>query len=213
MLKIEKHTFAGTSLVEAEAFFNAQHNSHFINCVNWPDFSYKPDVSFKIAHTGREIYLQYLVSEKYIRAKYTHDNDSVWTDSCVEFFISPVEDGSYYNFEFNCIGTALLGYGSGKADRERAGIDITSQIQRISSLGSQPVLPGEGDFSWKLTIIIPLSAFYKHRIESLSGLKSKANFYKCGDELKVPHYLSWNPIRVSKPNFHLPEYFGELLFE
>ena len=24
----------------------------------------------------------------------------------------------------------------------------------------------------------------------------RANFYKCGDELQKPHFLSWNPIKI-----------------
>ena len=40
----------------------------------------------------------------------------------------------------------------------------------------------------------------------------KANFYKCGDKLSVPHYLSWNPVTTEKPDFHRPEYFGLLEF-
>ena len=26
----------------------------------------------------------------------------------------------------------------------------------------------------------------------------------------LPHYLSWNPIETPKPDFHRPEFFGEL---
>ena len=40
-----------------------------------------------------------------------------------------------------------------------------------------------------------------------------ANFYKCGDKLQTPHFLSWNPIDLEKPNFHCPEFFGMLRFK
>jgi hypothetical protein len=40
-----------------------------------------------------------------------------------------------------------------------------------------------------------------------------ANFYKCGDELPTPHFLSWNPIEWKEPSFHRPEQFGKLIFE
>ena len=36
---------------------------------------------------------------------------------------------------------------------------------------------------------------------------------KCGDDTAVPHFLSWNPIGAPRPNFHTPEYFGEIHFE
>jgi hypothetical protein len=40
-----------------------------------------------------------------------------------------------------------------------------------------------------------------------------ANFYKCGDETPEPHFLSWNPIDLPKPNFHVPQFFGQLELE
>ena len=39
----------------------------------------------------------------------------------------------------------------------------------------------------------------------------RANFYKCGDKTAHPHFLSWNPVVSSKPDFHRPECFGELI--
>lgn len=34
-----------------------------------------------------------------------------------------------------------------------------------------------------------------------------ANFYKCGDDLPAPYYLSWNKIIAPKPDFHYPDFF------
>jgi hypothetical protein len=47
----------------------------------------------------------------------------------------------------------------------------------------------------------------------LKGKTCRANFYKCGDDLPEPHFLSWNNIIADKPDFHLPQYFGTLTFE
>ena len=41
----------------------------------------------------------------------------------------------------------------------------------------------------------------------------RANFYKCGDKTAHPHYLSWSPIDTPKPDFHRPDFFGELLLD
>ena len=49
-------------------------------------------------------------------------------------------------------------------------------------------------------------------IESLKGVCATANFYKCGDDLPEPHFVSWNKIEAPTPNFHLPKYFGEIEF-
>jgi hypothetical protein len=215
MLKVKKLDLSSVnpSLEEISTALIKHCDMNPIGYANWSSFPYKPEVNFLIGHSSSEIYLQYIVKEKYIRAKYTCDNDSVWTDSCVEFFFSPVDDGSYYNLEFNCIGTALLGFGYGKPDRERADIDILKKIKRSSTLGNKSIEHSENDFTWSITISIPINVFYKHSLTSFSGLMCKANFYKCGDELKESHYLSWNPIESPVPNFHKPEFFGDLKFE
>ena len=70
-----------------------------------------------------------------------------------------------------------------------------------------------GDCSWEVALVIPYSAFFMHNITSLDGKAIRANFYKCGDKLQTPHFLSWNPIDLEKPNFHCPEFFGMLRFK
>ena len=65
-----------------------------------------------------------------------------------------------------------------------------------------------GECSWEAALAIPYSAFFLHDINSLDGRSIRANFYKCGDLLQKPHFLSWNPIPVEKPDFHRPDHFG-----
>ncbi len=183
-----------------------------IDCLNWKEYSYKPEVLFRISTDYKTIFLRYDVKEKYIRAQASKDNGPVWLDSCVEFFISPEGNDEYYNFEFNCIGTKLLGYRQLGNPTEHAAPDIMKHIQAWSSLGNEPFEEKTGDFSWHLMVEIPIKSLWKHPITDLKGKVMKANFYKCGDELSEPHYLSWNPIDTKKPSFHQPRYFGELAF-
>src|SRR3712207_2571305 len=64
---------------------------------NWADaYPYSPKVSFRIAHTGDAILLEYDVEEDSVRAVAAKDNDSVWEDSCCEFFSQPAGDTMYY---------------------------------------------------------------------------------------------------------------------
>lgn len=185
-----------------------------INNVNWSEtYPYKPKVEFRMAHTEDAILLHYKVREASVRAKYGEDNGSVWTDACVEFFLIPGGDDVYYNVECNCIGTILVGAGAGRANREHASQEVMDKVQRWSSLGREPFDEQIEETSWDVALIIPYTVFFKHHITSLDGKTIKANFYKCGDELQTPHFLSWNPITLEKPNFHCPEFFGTLEFE
>jgi hypothetical protein len=185
-----------------------------VACINWPGkYPSAPKVAFKMAHDGAHIFLQFFVEEGEILAKTAEDNGPVWTDSCVEFFISFAESPYYYNAEFSCIGTALLGYRKDKQHSQHAGTQVMRSIKRYSSLGAEPFDKKQGNFKWNMLVVIPVSAYWQSGLTSFSGVKARANFYKCGDDLTTPHFLSWNPVLTENPNFHAPQYFGELNFE
>jgi len=170
--------------------------------------------TFTMGHDGSDIYLSYRVLEPQVRAVNTAFNSPVWEDSCVEFFFSPSADQAYYyNFEFNAIGTVLGGYGKDRHKREHLPASVLSQVETLPSLGKKPIAGIWGVTRWDLQVKIPMEVLVFNKIEDLSGLKAKGNLYKCGDKLEHPHYLSWEPVRNPHPNFHLPEYFGELSFQ
>lgn len=181
--------------------------------VNWESFVYKPEVSFAIGYSKNEIFLKYYVTEEYFKAEMTETNQEVYEDSCVEFFVSPSDDGIYYNFEFNGLGTCLMGSGTCRENSIRANPEIISRIRRKTSFGSTPIPENKGRFSWTITIAIPTEMFFHHSPGSLKGKSFMANFYKCGDRLSIPHYLTWNRIGTRNPDFHQPRFFGMLSFK
>ncbi len=181
--------------------------------VNWEEFSYKPGVSVQIASNEEEIFLQFSVNEQSVKATETKNNGRVWTDSCVEFFLSPEGNDEYYNLEINCIGTILLGFRGNEKVAEHASDEIIDKIRRISSLGDSPFPEIKGETDWQITVAIPWETFFKHDLKPASGKKMRANFYKCGDNLSVPHFVSWTKIKTEKPSFHEPVFFGGLEFE
>lgn len=184
-----------------------------VDNVNWSEYPYKPSMKFRIAHTGDKILVNYEVEEASVRAVAPHDNGSVWEDACCEFFLQPDEaSGKYYNFECNCAGTLLDGYGV-PGDREHACDEIMKSVDRWASLGREPFEERMGDCKWSLTLVIPTTALFRDEIHSLDGRDMRANFYKCGDKLTTPHFLSWNKIDLPSPCFHCPPFFGQIHFE
>lgn len=178
--------------------------------INWKDYPYKPDVKFRIAHDGNNIYMNWKVDEQEIKAVCEVDGGNVWEDSCVEFFVA-FDSSNYYNIETNCIGKVLVQSGKGRDSREMLPLDVIGKIQRWASLGDKAIATGAG--SWELSLIIPKELFIKGEVKSLDNIPAKANFYKCGDELKVPHFITWNPIETETPNYHVPQFFGGVHFE
>lgn len=146
-----------------------------------------------------------------MRAVFCKSNDPVYKDTCVELFISFGNEKEYYNFEFNCFGTCLLGYGKNRADRKLLPETIIKKINSQSVITTFNSL-GTDDINWNLTLMIPFEVFSYHSFTSLKNLDCKANFYKCGDDLPEPHYVAWNNIKSENPDFHLSEYFGDLKF-
>jgi hypothetical protein len=183
-----------------------------IDIINWAEFDYRPDVHFRMQYGETAFFLQYKVKEQAVRAIAAIDNGQVWRDSCVEFFVTPADDDIYYNFEFNCIGTALLSAGESRRNRESAQTSVLTNIRRYPSLGRHPFAERIEETAWDLTLVIPYTCIFKHPNYSPAGKTVRANFYKCGDDLTTPHFLSWNPIDTERPDFHRPEFFGTVKF-
>ena len=185
-----------------------------IGCLNWEkDYPYRPDVHFQMAHNGRELFVRFSVREKAAMALATADNGDVYKDSCVEFFIAVDDSGYYYNFEFSCIGTLLLGYRPGRNGAVHSRPENIATIKRYASLGNAPFAEKTLDAPWELIAAIPANALFAHHLETWQSMNARMNLYKCGDNLSTPHYLSWAPIHTPQPDFHRPEYFMPVQFQ
>ncbi|PRY00216.1 cellulose/xylan binding protein with CBM9 domain [Pontibacter ummariensis] len=176
----------------------------------WSAEEGKPEVYFTLAHNDGCLFLKYRVREKTLLARYRNINDPVYKDSCVEFFIAYGEDSAYYNIEANCLGTCLVGYGKGKNNRKLLPTETVSVIRHHADL--KVANKGQSFMVWELTLIIPASVFSEHKLKTFEGQNGRVNFYKCGDDLPEPHYLAWHPIEAPEPDFHRPEYFGQIAF-
>lgn len=183
-----------------------------VGCNNWPEqFPGTPEVGFRIAHNGTHLFIKFTVTEKYTLARIKEDNGEVWTDSCVEFFLA-TDDSGYYNFEFTCIGKALLGFRKERPAAVHAPSEIMHTIKRFPTLGTGNFDEKQLAAPWELTVAIPATALFRHQFDNWKGIVAKANVYKCGDKLSEPHYLSWKPIDTPKPDFHIPRCFAEIRF-
>jgi len=182
-----------------------------IECVNWADlFPYKPVTFFKIARSADTLFIKYSVKGNVLRAVYSNDQEPVWQDSCVEFFCKRTDEAGYTNFEFNCIGTCLSARHTSREVKVSRPPEEMNRILRYPSLGKRTFKEMEGMFSWELTVGIPFTLLDidpDHLPEKMLG-----NFYKCADGTALKHYVSWSPIHTPTPDFHRPEFFGELIF-
>jgi hypothetical protein len=180
----------------------------------WLTGHVKRRTQFRAVWCDDALYLRYDCEDRYISAEATQTNGWVWMDSCVEFFVAPNPSKplNYYNFEMNCVGTYLMGthcdWGEGYLDRS---VDL--------GLGVATTVPGPtkaesaGDDGWRLVARIPWEHFEPDaaHLPPKPGDLWRANFYRIGGRSEKL-CATWSPIEHPRPQFHLPQFFGEIVF-
>jgi len=203
---------SGKNLSDLSSIIAENSVSDMVEKVNWPkQFPYKPLTEFNLLRSDESLFLRFNVRGNVLKAVYADDQSPVHKDSCVEFFCQLPDSEYYTNFEFNCIGTCSASRRKGRNDDVQAFSKAEMlTIKRLPSIGRRAFNEMQGNFEWDLTIEIPFI---------LIGIDQKnlpekihANFYKCADDTDSPHFVSWSPITTEQPDFHRPEFFGELEF-
>ncbi len=181
--------------------------------------AHKPLVQAKLAYTDRDLRVVFRVEDQFVRAQAATWHDAVCRDSCVELFFTPGEDvlAGYFNFEFNCCGVMLARFqpapGEGLCDLS---VEHCEAVTILRSLEQDRIDPEIATpLTWTLAAAIPfdvLDAYCSSVTRPAPGVRWRANIYKCADKTSNPHWLTWSPIDWDGPNFHLPQFFGELTF-
>ena len=180
-----------------------------VDQVNWPEsYPYAPFCNGRIARTQDALVVDFRVSGLDLRAQNLSDNGSQWEDSCCEFFVEDPDGSCYYNFEVNPLGKVLAAAGPDRNNRVRRPAEEMEEILRTARFEGPQDYSG-GIWDWRVTLLIPfhLIGVDADRLPA----KLRANLYKCGDCTAHPHFLSWSPIGTPQPDFHRPDFFGELL--
>jgi hypothetical protein len=183
---------------------------------NIPPF--KPQVEAKMMYDDENVYVIFRVKDKHVRSLVQEYNGNVSGDACVEFFFSPDSalPERYFNLEVNAGGTPLLfyvtkpwtGFNKLEADDIKQ-VEIAHSLPaRIDPEISEPV-------TWTIEYRVPLSMLKKFSNVTAPkpGTIWRANFYKTASRSSNPHWITWSYVNNPKPNFHLPQYFGTLIFK
>ena len=194
---------AGLSLAKIDAILATIPVAGKIDQLNWVEqYPTAPHTTFTLAHTDEILYVRYEVKGEVPLATKTNDLELVNEDACVEIFIGDADNTHYWNFEFNPTGVCNASH------RKERKVDVVrlnaEQLASIQRYGQQLCAA-----HWTLLIGIPLSLI---DLDLTKESSRRANLYKCGDKTTMKHYASWNAISAPAPAFHLPEFFGEILF-
>ncbi len=177
-----------------------------------------PRTEVKVAYDDDHLYVIFRVEDRYIRAMAQGYQSPVCQDSCVEFFFTPSTDLSqgYFNLEAHCGGTLLFQHQTRRGkDTIRIADEDMDRIQVAHSMPGRIPSEIQEPRTWTLEYRLPLSILEKVApvVRPGPAVVWRANFYKCADLSSHPHWLTWSWVDVPQPDFHRPEYFGELLFD
>ncbi len=128
--------------------------------------------------------------------------NELWNRDVCEIFIAPNVEEAHKYFEFEIAPSGEW-------------VDIQIQLKpdgRITDLnydsGMESAAKIESDKVW-MTIKIDWKAFNK--IPKVGEIW-KGNLLRCVGSGKTRGYLSWQPTKTKKPNFHVPAAFGDFEF-
>lgn len=184
-----------------------------IDCNPWGVGGPLPAAEAGVAFDGARLHVRLKAWESSLCVVTHENNGPVWEDTCMEFFLnaSPGRDKRYLNFEINAEGVMLLQFGEARGSRsfidfDPAAFDIRADV------------PPHGANAWKepfytVGFVIPVSFLegLYGRLDLRPGSRMAGNFQSCGDKTPNPHYGCWNPILTPAPDFHRPEFFGDLV--
>lgn len=162
----------------------------------------------QLCYDEKFLYVRLEAVEEHILARYTGDNDPVCMDSCLEFFFASRDEGNrYFNVEINPNGACYFGYGRLRHERCRL---LCKNIGELFN-----ICPFKTETGWGVEFALPVwyLEIYSPDFALHPGKKLRANFQKCAEESATPHFMTWNEIGTEKPDFHQPDYFGQLIFK
>lgn len=172
----------------------------------WDTGGYRPRTVVTLTRLPQALKVQFVSWESPVRAVETENNTDVYCDSCVEMFIqpNPEEDHRYMNVECNPNAAVYCAVNTPGGDRITLPGEVIESFQAKTAVY---VDRWEAELSIPAKVLQEIFPGYAHR----AGVRIRGNFYKCGDKTAHPHFGCWQPIDWPEPNFHLPQFFGDII--
>lgn len=195
-----------------------------INTVNWPEAQaafpaeYADKRRLEIAYSDLGFYLFYREEVPALCGVNVRRQSEVSNDNCFEFFVRRKGMERYFNIEHNWHGAVNCSRRPGRRDAVKLDAGELLNFHALTSackadgtaleIGKEYKDCGEAG-RWSLSLFVPFSMFGIEKGEP--GMVFEGNFYSCAAKSSVPYYFSWAPIDTPKPDYHRPEFFGELI--
>lgn len=187
-----------------------------IDAYPWYEAGARQATRAALLYDEANLYVRFDCDDRHSFARVTALNGPVHEDSCVELFasVAPDERPDYFNLEINCVGAWKLGFGPGRQGRRHVEAASAEQVAVRASLPGPTKDPSPADAGWAVAAALPwavVSALAGRTVAPAGGDAWRGNFYRCGGCVQ-PQYACWSAVGTDRPDYHRPEFFGELLF-
>jgi predicted TIM-barrel fold metal-dependent hydrolase len=174
------------------------------------------ETKFKVLYSKKGLYVLMEATDKKITAKFTKDNENLWTEDVFEVFLWTDErDPVYFEYEISPLnyelpimvpnlGGKFLGWLPWHYEGGRKTRKATSAVGGKLESGAEVT-------GWKAEIFIPYELLAPLRNATpTSGTKWRANFYRMDHDGGSTTGWDWSRVGTS---FHEYQKFGTLVFE
>ena len=174
------------------------------------------ETKIKVLYSKKGLYVLMEATDKKITAKFTKDNENLWTEDVFEVFLWTDERDPVYfeyeisplNYELPIIMPNLGGRFMGWLPWHYEG---GRKTRKATSAMGGPLKSGGEVTGWKAEVFIPYELLAPLRnISPTKGTRWRANFYRMDYDDGMTS--SWDWSRVG-PSFHEYQKFGTLVFE
>ncbi|HWQ80477.1 MAG TPA: carbohydrate-binding family 9-like protein [Anaerovoracaceae bacterium] len=173
------------------------------NCV------YRPETAVQIAALEDAFAVRMRTGDRNPRTEVRGLNGPVYTDSCMEFFFMPDPEHSkeYINWEFNSAGALFISFGADRLHRHNLEPENYTELFHVETKTDED--------GWEISYRIPYEFLreYFPGFQIREGGKMRGNFFKCAEKSEHPHYGCWASVDLPQPDFHSPDFFGDLILK
>lgn len=164
----------------------------------------------KTCYNDKSLFIKFLCEDEEILSNFKNYNDPVYNEEAVEVFIAPGNRTRYYeidlsprNIVFEALITNDLNGKKFKCYSDWRCNGLRSKILKKSTDFNQSTFG-----NWEAILEIPFKSL---TTEQIIPSKWHINFYRI-KRIPEEEYSCWLPTYQEPPNFHIPKYFGEIIF-
>jgi len=168
----------------------------------------------KMAWSQTGLYLLFVVEDDHIWGTYQKDDEPIYDEEVVEFFVGCGEKvpAEYFEFQFSPNGVrfdAKITNPTGNRHDPDFKVDVNWNAQNLKfhqKIENEKVVDDKcKKGTWITEVFIPWSDLIWN---IKAGQYLRANFFRIDGYPKQSSFQAWQPTLQDPPNFHVPERFG-----